>query len=277
MSNYPDSWTVNVGTPGTDFASVVPAGLSKTCIQLKNTAVATALSQEQGSAHFPGLYRCRTRFQADRRNIGDNVTISMYFPRLLAVPNTAAINGLVAAINTWQTNSAYYFADEACRGAYAKIAKAATAFNVIVDYVSVEKVPLFFDVYRSSNQTGLATGTTLVWNAEVDDYAAAHNTATGIFTVPAGMDGKWAFDASGEFSGLLAGNILALEIQVNGTTVAYEDHYVGAGSIVAGVHSGSISVAAGDQVKVLVNHNRGANLTMTGSALYSWFRGREVA
>lgn len=109
-----------------------------------------------------------------------------------------------------------------------------------------------------------ATTTTVIFNSEYFDTNSAHNTSTGVFTVPTGKGGKYLVSAIVEFAGSAAG-ARSIDVLTNGTGSCCLD-FLFAGSVHAAgdMLKGStiVSVAEGNTIELQVYQNTGGNLNI---------------
>lgn len=108
------------------------------------------------------------------------------------------------------------------------------------------------------------TATTVIFNTENWDTDSAHNTSTGVFTVPTGKGGKYLITAVVEFAGNASG-ARSLDVLTNGTGSCNLDFlFSGTASTAGNMLNGStvVSVSAGNTIELQVYQNTGGNLNI---------------
>jgi hypothetical protein len=108
-----------------------------------------------------------------------------------------------------------------------------------------------------------ATNTTIVCNTELVDNASAHNTATGVYTVPS--VGLYRVAASFQVQTPVTGSVITLRVRRSGGTLA-ERKYVARGAAFETYAIEDIinCATAGDTLSVEIHQNTGASLTLDG-------------
>ena len=142
-----------------------------------------------------------------------------------------------------------------------------------------------FKAVRGSGQTiSDETSTVVVFNTEIYDTDSAYDNSNGIFTVPSGKGGKYAFFVMGGFNSsadidvvnfwisknnqtaisATAGLAIGLDIHHNGTDASNQAMQV----------SGCFDLAATDTIRVYAWHNYGGNRDthQGGRMTFSGFR-----
>jgi hypothetical protein len=179
-------------------------------------------------------------------------------------------------------------ADSAVTSAKITDATIATA-DIANDAVTKDKITGIntpaFKAVRSSGQTiADETSTVVLFDSEIYDTDSAYATGTGIFTVPAGKGGKYAFFVTGGFTSsqdidvvnfwlskndqtaisATAGLAIGLDMHHNGTDASNQAMQV----------SGCFNLAATDTVRVYAWQNYGGNrnLAQGGRMTFSGFR-----
>ena len=120
-----------------------------------------------------------------------------------------------------------------------------------------------FSAYVTGNPsiTGNAN-TIIVFNAEDHDTDGAYDTSTGIFTVPAGKAGKYHIDAYGGIDDIDDETYVRVFVQKNGTNLpgfrAQSHCSVNQRIETTGI-SGTVTLAAGDEIKVQIYTNDGVS------------------
>ena len=159
-------------------------------------------------------------------------------------------------------------------------AKTANLYTADVGQFVLEKVPLWFNAFRSADQGALAASgwRQIYLNSDTDtDPAAAFNTGTYNFVAP--YAGVFEFATSLSCSTTIAdAKVYSVGIAVNGSIQAQNDYVLGAAHAPTGQCStGPLVLASGDTVGAYVLHNHSADITVQSSSQYTWFRGKEVA
>ena len=179
-------------------------------------------------------------------------------------------------------------ADSAVTSAKITDATIATA-DIANDAVTKDKItgintPAFKAVRSSAQAIGDETSTVVLFDSEIYDTDSAYATGTGIFTVPAGKGGKYAFFVTGGFNSsqdidvvnfwlskndqtaisATAGLAMGIDVHHNGTDASNQSQQV----------SGCFNLAATDTVRVYTWHNYGGNrdLAQGGRMTFSGFR-----
>ena len=179
-------------------------------------------------------------------------------------------------------------ADSAVTSAKITDATIATA-DIANDAVTKDKItgintPAFKAVRSSAQAIGDETSTVVLFDSEIYDTDSAYATGTGIFTVPAGKGGKYAFFVTGGFNSsqdidvvnfwlskndqtaisATAGLAMGIDVHHNGTDASNQAQQI----------SGCFNLAATDTVRVYTWHNYGGNrdLAQGGRMTFSGFR-----
>ena len=179
-------------------------------------------------------------------------------------------------------------ADSAVTSAKITDATIATA-DIANDAVTKDKItgintPAFKAVRSSAQAIGDETSTVVLFDSEIYDTDSAYATGTGIFTVPAGKGGKYAFFVTGGFNSsqdidvvnfwlskndqtaisATAGLAMGIDVHHNGTDASNQAQQI----------SGWFNLAATDTVRVYTWHNYGGNrdLAQGGRMTFSGFR-----
>jgi hypothetical protein len=179
-------------------------------------------------------------------------------------------------------------ADSAVTSAKITDATIATA-DIANDAVTKDKItgintPAFKAVRSSAQAIGDETSTVVLFDSEIYDTDSAYATGTGIFTVPAGKGGKYAFFVTGGFNSsqdidvvnfwlskndqtaisATAGLAMGIDVHHNGTDASNQSQQV----------SGCFNLAATDTVRVYAWQNYGGNrnLAQGGRMTFSGFR-----
>ena len=179
-------------------------------------------------------------------------------------------------------------ADSAVTSAKITDATIATA-DIANDAVTKDKItgintPAFKAVRSSAHAIGDETSTVVLFDSEIYDTDSAYATGTGIFTVPAGKGGKYAFFVTGGFNSsqdidvvnfwlskndqtaisATAGLAMGIDVHHNGTDASNQAQQI----------SGCFNLAATDTVRVYAWQNYGGNrnLAQGGRMTFSGFR-----
>ena len=179
-------------------------------------------------------------------------------------------------------------ADSAVTSAKITDATIATA-DIANDAVTKDKItgintPAFKAVRSSAQAIGDETSTVVLFDSEIYDTDSAYATGTGIFTVPAGKGGKYAFFVTGGFNSsqdidvvnfwlskndqtaisATAGLAMGIDVHHNGTDASNQSQQV----------SGCFDLAAGDTMRVYTWQNYGSNrdLSQGGRMTFSGFK-----
>ena len=179
-------------------------------------------------------------------------------------------------------------ADSAVTSAKITDATIATA-DIANDAVTKDKItgintPAFKAVRSSAQAIGDETSTVVLFDSEIYDTDSAYATGTGIFTVPAGKGGKYAFFVTGGFNSsqdidvvnfwlskndqtaisATAGLAMGIDVHHNGTDASNQAQQI----------SGCFNLAATDTVRVYAWQNYGGNrnLAQGGRMTFSGFR-----
>ena len=179
-------------------------------------------------------------------------------------------------------------ADSAVTSAKITDATIATA-DIANDAVTKDKItgintPAFKAVRSSAQAIGDETSTVVLFDSEIYDTDSAYATGTGIFTVPAGKGGKYAFFVTGGFNSsqdidvvnfwlskndqtaisATAGLAMGIDVHHNGTDAQNQAQQL----------SGCFNLAATDTVRVYAWQNYGGNrnLAQGGRMTFSGFR-----
>jgi len=138
---------------------------------------------------------------------------------------------------------------------------------------------------RSSGQTiADETSTVVIFDTEIYDTDSAYDNSTGIFTVPSGKGGKYAFFVTGGYNSSAnidvvnfwlsknnqtaispaGGLAIGIDAYHNGTTTSGQSQQV----------SGCFNLAAGDTMRVYTWQNYGSNrdLSQGGRMTFSGFK-----
>ena len=164
--------------------------------------------------------------------------------------------------------------------ATADIANAA----VTKDKITGINTPAFKAVRSSAQAIGDETSTVVLFDSEIYDTDSAYATGTGIFTVPSGKGGKYAFFVTGGFNSsqdidvvnfwlskndqtaisATAGLAMGIDVHHNGTDASNQAQQI----------SGCFNLAATDTVRVYAWQNYGGNrnLAQGGRMTFSGFR-----
>ena len=121
-----------------------------------------------------------------------------------------------------------------------------------------------FKAKRGSAQTSIAdsTATTIICDSEEFDTDSAYNTSTGIFTVASGEGGNYMFGGAFRNNEYLSGTRILIYLTIDGTIVhQYNNPHGSNGEGSSGINV-IVSVTAGQQVKIQVYQNTGANLNL---------------
>lgn len=135
-----------------------------------------------------------------------------------------------------------------------------------------------FRIARSSNQTGIASGTvtTIAFNAAQSDPAVLCNLTTGVCTV--NRTGTWHFDTAQNLTGTFsASTFLQISYQLNGSG-SYSNCYnpIAILSTAVGQCPADIPMTSGDTIRVVIVATTSAGtITATGgaSAVDTWLNG----
>lgn len=110
---------------------------------------------------------------------------------------------------------------------------------------------------RAKNSATVIDGTlaTIVWTTEDEDSSAAF--ASGVFTVPAGWDGRYKITASLALSGtFILNNTMILEIQKGGVATKNRTEYAGgAVTNISAEVSDTLRLVATDTIRVQASSN----------------------
>ena len=128
------------------------------------------------------------------------------------------------------------------------------------------------------------TSTVVIFDTEIYDTDSAYDNSTGIFTVPAGKGGKYAFFLTGAFNDngdistcnfwLSKNNATAISATA-GATIGIDYFHKGTSAQQQGIQvSGCFSLAAGDTMRVYAWQNYGSarDLAQGGRMTFSGFR-----
>lgn len=135
-----------------------------------------------------------------------------------------------------------------------------------------------FHANRATSQT-ITTGTftAIVFTAEDYDPQGVHDTATGVFTVPAGAGGVYAITATVSINITAADIEVIIGIFVGGVEISRGVHTETHGSGIRGVTvTDFIELAAADTVDIRIFHNRGSNQSTEASAKSNYFAAHRV-
>ena len=179
-------------------------------------------------------------------------------------------------------------ADSAVTSAKITDATIATA-DIANDAVTKDKItgintPAFKAVRSSAQAIGDETSTVVLFDSEIYDTDSAYATGTGIFTVPAGKGGKYAFFVTGGFNSSADIGVVNFWLSKNDQTaispagglaigIDYFHKGTSAQNIAQQV-SGCFSLAAGDTMRVYTWQNYGSarDLNQGGRMTFSGFR-----
>ena len=138
---------------------------------------------------------------------------------------------------------------------------------------------------RGSGQTiATSTSTVVIFDTEIYDTDSAYDNSTGIFTVPSGEGGKYAFFVTGGFNSSADINVVNFWLSKNnqtaisattGAAIGIDAHHNGTvASGQAQQVSGCFDLAAGDTMRVYAWHNYGSNrdLNQGGRMTFSGFK-----
>ena len=128
------------------------------------------------------------------------------------------------------------------------------------------------------------TSTVVIFDTEIYDTDSAYDNSTGIFTVPSGKGGKYAFFVTGGFNSSADIGVVNFWLSKNdqtaispagGLAIGIDAHHNGTdASNQAQQVSGCFSLAAGDTIRVYAWQNYGSNrdLATGGRMTFSGFR-----
>lgn len=143
-------------------------------------------------------------------------------------------------------------------------------------------MPRFKVTGGGAGQTGVvtATNTTCTWanGSEVEDTEGAIAIGTGVFTCPAGLPGRWAFQFSVKFDPNNTGIRYAWLAYSVGPAMYARTNMVNLGGTAVELLQGSaeIVMTAGSTVSVVVHQTSGANRTVNTDA-DQYFQGRFIS
>ena len=179
-------------------------------------------------------------------------------------------------------------ADSAVTSAKITAATIATA-DIANDAVTKDKItgintPAFKAVRSSAQAIGDETSTVVLFDSEIYDTDSAYATGTGIFTVPSGKGGKYAFFVTGGYDDNGDINICNFWLSKNNQTaisatgglaigIDYFHKGTSAQNIAQQV-SGCFDLAAGDTMRVYTWQNYGSarDLNQGGRMTFSGFK-----
>jgi hypothetical protein len=129
--------------------------------------------------------------------------------------------------------------------------------------------------YRTTGQTiNNNTSTAMLLDAELFDTDGFHSTSTNTsrFTIPTGLGGKYAVDASVAWSANGSGKRI-INISVNGSVVAWSNQVAGNSSVLVGpTISRVVNLSAGDYLEFFVLQDSGINLATNSGSADQWFQ-----
>jgi hypothetical protein len=156
-----------------------------------------------------------------------------------------------------------------------------------VDYSHIKgfvNTPSLKAVRGSAQAIATSTSTVVIFDTEIYDTDSAYDNSTGIFTVPSGKGGKYAFFVTGGFNSsadisdgnfwLSKNNQTAISATA-GLAIGIDFHHDGTETPnQAQQISGCFDLAAGDTMRVYAWHNYGSNrdLAQGGRMTFSGFR-----
>jgi hypothetical protein len=139
-------------------------------------------------------------------------------------------------------------------------------------------------VRGSAQAIANTTSTVVIFDTEIYDTDSAYDNSTGIFTVPSGKGGKYAFFVTGGFNSSADIGVVNFWLSKNdqtaispagGLAIGIDAHHNGTdASNQAQQVSGCFSLAAGDTIRVYAWQNYGSNrdLATGGRMTFSGFR-----
>ncbi len=189
----PDGWEIDTGTWGTDLDRGTTFFQGIASLQLKNTSVAASVLSDfipmrSSTASYPNTQSFWVRLQADSVAGGNTVKLELhtYDNTKSFLATTTPLNGVLNAINTWETYGRIATPNASAKWARWQITKAAQAFNVYVDLAPFEDNPPYISYTQTAAQNiNDSTWTTIVFgtNTFVVDNAINYNAATGVASI----------------------------------------------------------------------------------------------
>lgn len=156
-----------------------------------------------------------------------------------------------------------------------------------IDYSLIKgelNTPSLKAVRSSAQAISNTTSTTVIFDTEIYDTDSAYDNSTGIFTVPSGKAGKYAFFVTGGYSTSADIGVVNFWLSKNdqtaispagGLAIGIDVHHNGTdASNQAQQVSGCFNLAVGDTIRVYTWHNYGSarDLSQGGRMTFSGFR-----
>ena len=134
-----------------------------------------------------------------------------------------------------------------------------------------------FSAYVTGQPTfGGGANANIVFDTEDHDTDGAYNNSNGIFTVPAGKAGVYHIDAYAGIDDINDGNYCRVRVLKNGsnlTAFRAQSHSSSDGRVQTAGVSGSVTLAAGDEIRVqLFTNESGTHQIESECSVFSMFR-----
>lgn len=291
FNNKPDGWRVvndatYTGAWATDIDGVAgQRGTGSYALRFLSTSVQSCVMQTPAIPGSRGLYRITTVTRISNSAYATDALLWAYSADAAGNLKGYTYYASPGATNVWAEKRDYFYVPMDAYKIYALATKdgSSHSFTFDIDQMHIEKVPLWFNAWRTSTQSINSGGwpgcTKVQLNADTScDPAASFDTSTNYrWTVP--YDGVWQFTGQIGWSDSLNDQTVTLaQIRVNGTAVAESDLVLGKAHspVVPPVVTGPLSLAAGDYAELYCYHDHGSSRNLNGGAGVTFLHGCEV-